>query len=312
VAEKCPLRCGWCVNTGVHFDKKPNEKLHETQSVSKAPASCREQGLTLIELLVVLVVLVALAGIIVPQLPNMITKAHTATCSTNIGETSKIVQTFENLYFKDPNNLDNLTDGATNLIDYLPGATPGTPGTSAAGGDIGVTTLTQDQVTALKGAGITTVSPLIGTQAAVLSAGQTPTAYPYVTGSGGTITPTTLASTVSVATLSTAAVQRTLKPTVGAADVYVAFGIGQNSEMTGNVLSQAPTHFDDDPSNQSADRYARFLAVYQVTATAADGVTAISPANGKAQFIGTVAAHSGQVVNASNEVNDYMNTNKLN
>ena len=267
------------------------------------------QGLTLIELLVVLAILIALAAILVPQLPNMITKAHTSTGATNIGETAKAIQTFETLFFRDPNGLDNLASG-TNLVDYLPGAAIGSSNPTAAGGDIVVTTLTAQQVTALNNAGITTVSPLIGTQAALLLAGGTPTAYPYGDPTAGPVTGVALTG-LSTASLSATAVQRTLRPSIGTADVYVAFGIGQNSEMTGNTLSQAPTHFDDDTTNQPSDRYDRFLAVYKVTATDASG-NAISPPNGKAQFIGTVAVHTGNVVDATNELNDYLNTNKLN
>ena len=54
----------------------------------------KEAGLTLIELLVVLAVLIALAGIVVPQLPNMLTRSHSAAASTNIPELNKSFQSF--------------------------------------------------------------------------------------------------------------------------------------------------------------------------------------------------------------------------
>lgn len=261
-----------------------------------------EAGLTLIELLVVLVVLIALAGILIPQLPNMITRSHTTAASTNIGEANKIVQSFEQIYFKDPAKLDNLVPGATgsNLIDYLPNST-GPVTTTAAGGTITVHALTAGEAAALTTAGIDTVSNLIADKATIDTTTDASTTFnPYVTA-----TPTVaVASGSVVASIDPAAIQTTLRPNALATDVFVAFGIGQNSEMTGNVLSTAPYHFDDDQTALPSDKYVRFLAVYKV-ANAAGALE-------KAQFAGVIAMHSDGVVAAGSEVGEFFNSNKLN
>ena len=56
------------------------------------------KGLTLIELVVVMTILVALAGLLVPTFASMLTRGHTSTCSTNIGEVNKAVQEYQLLY----------------------------------------------------------------------------------------------------------------------------------------------------------------------------------------------------------------------
>lgn len=52
------------------------------------PAESR-RGLTLMELLVVLVILIALAGIVIPQLPSMLGRAETSSGATSQTETIK-------------------------------------------------------------------------------------------------------------------------------------------------------------------------------------------------------------------------------
>ncbi len=76
----------------------------------------RRAGLTLMELVVVMVILIALAGIILPLFPSMLTRAHTSSTATNIAEASKAVQLYYNMYSGYPNNLDNLVPGGAGII----------------------------------------------------------------------------------------------------------------------------------------------------------------------------------------------------
>src|SRR6266446_1213861 len=79
-------------------------------------------GLTLIELIVVLVILVGLAGIIIPMLPSMLVRTHASVGATNLQETVKWVQTYEQLFFRYPSGWDLGTDPAGAYADFLPGA----------------------------------------------------------------------------------------------------------------------------------------------------------------------------------------------
>src|SRR6266446_306962 len=76
-----------------------------------AAAGLRRRGLTLIELIVVLMVLVALAGILVPMLPSMLTRAHVAAHVTNVVEIAKAITTYQALNSGYPDQWDSLTDG---------------------------------------------------------------------------------------------------------------------------------------------------------------------------------------------------------
>jgi prepilin-type N-terminal cleavage/methylation domain-containing protein len=244
-----------------------------------------QQGLTLIELLVVLVILIALAGILIPQLPNMLTRAHTAAASTNIPEANKRIQEFEQIYFQQPAGYDNLVNGVA-LVAYLPGdettyLNPAALSTVA------------DSADALNAAGITAVAPLVA--AAGLGGAVTPTFNPY-SGANVAVTDATV-----VAFVPEADAELLLRPDAGANDSYVAFGIGQRSELIGRTTNEAPYHFGDAAGTGPDTNYARYLAVYKV---ANDG-TALN----KAIFIGVLAAHDDGLANASGHVSEFFETN---
>jgi prepilin-type N-terminal cleavage/methylation domain-containing protein len=240
-----------------------------------------QQGLTLIELLVVLVILIALAGILIPQLPNMLTRSHTAAAATNIPEANKRIQEFEQIYFKQPANFDNLVNGAA-LIDYLP-STTGLTATALTAGTRG----------ALFNAGITSLAGLDGTAAA------SPTFDPYDVAADLDLS----AGTPSVAIAAEATVEALLRPDAGAADAYVALGIGQKSELIGRTTNEAPYHFGDVAGSGPDAVYARYLAIYKV---ANDG-TALD----KAIFIGVLALHDDGLANSGDHVSEFFEANQL-
>jgi prepilin-type N-terminal cleavage/methylation domain-containing protein len=244
-----------------------------------------QQGLTLIELLVVLVILIALAGILIPQLPSMLVRTHAATGATNIPEVNKRIQEFEQLYFQQPSLLDNLVaSGGAVLVDYLPKNGVG-PATSA-GGELAALALDADQAAALTGAGIGTFSPLLATAPA------NATFDPYA--GVVNIVP---AAAVSVASVTLAAVQRTLRPGAVAGDVFVAFGVGQRSEMIGRTISEAPYHFGEGSGDTPDSVYSRFISVYKVAETAG--------ALDRAEFVGVLSMHPDRVGNATDHVNEF-------
>jgi len=249
-----------------------------------------QQGLTLIELLVVLVILIALAGILIPQLPNMLTRAHTAAASTNIPEANKRIQEFEQIYFKQPANFDNLANGAA-LVDYLPGTTGLTR-----------TALTAGQEAALVNAGITSLAGLYDTTVNLEAAGGTPTFNPYDSASDAVLS-ATVPTLEPVAFAAETTVEALLRPDAGAADTYVALGIGQKSELIGRTTNEAPYHFGDAAGTGPDVVYARYLAIYKV---ANDG-TALD----KAIFIGVLAMHDDGLANGGDHVAEFFEANQL-
>lgn len=245
------------------------------------------KGLTLIELLVVLVILIALAGILIPQLPNMLTRTHAAAASTNIPEANKRIQEFEQIYFKQPAGYDNLCSNGA-LVDYLPGTT-----------GLTATALTAGTADALVNAGITTLSGLYEDATALETAGGSATFDAY----DPTYDITVSGSTDEVAFAAEATVESLLRPDAGAGDAYVALGIGQKSELIGRTTNEAPYHFGEGPGSAPEEVYGRYLAIYKV----ADDGTALD----KAIFIGVLALHDDGLANAGGHIGEFFEANQL-
>lgn len=241
-----------------------------------------QQGLTLIELLVVLMILIALAGILIPQLPNMLVRAHAASGATSIKETNKAIQHFEQLYFKTPSGFDNLATSAAVLPNYLP----------AAGGSITAGALSVAEQAALTAAGVTQVAPLQPTT--VLLAGESPTFNPY---SGVSV-----ATPLFAAIATEADVEALVRSDVGTGDRYVIFGIGQRSELLGKSMNEAGYDFIDGPTGNAGDSYRRFGAIYKIAN--ADAANVVTPLE-KAIFVGTVALHDDGLVTAGLESTEF-------
>jgi prepilin-type N-terminal cleavage/methylation domain-containing protein len=247
------------------------------------------KGLTLIELLVVLVILIALAGILIPQLPNVLQKTHASAAATNLPELNKRIQEYSALYSRQPAGLDNLAVSAAALINYLPDAEAA--GADAVDGQLTPGALTADEAEALEHAGITTVMPLHATTVALEGAGGTPTINPY-SGAAADIDTTLFAAEVAQAQ-----VQALLLPTSVATDRFVAYGIGAASDLTGTVLSEAPFHFSESGTENIGNTYLRYLAVYQVQAA---GTTLEH-----ARFVGILAAHEHGLANVASHVEEF-------
>src|SRR5581483_6715007 len=112
------------------------------------------RGLSLMELVVVLFVLVALAGIVIPLLPNMVTKTQSATMATNISELNRAIQMYQANTGYFPDQWDALTDGTT-IIDYMPnGESSGGTAATQVGGQLTQGTLTTEEVKALSKVGV--------------------------------------------------------------------------------------------------------------------------------------------------------------
>lgn len=77
------------------------------QSVCHPPAHL---GLTLMELVVVLVILIALAGVLLPMLPSFLTKTHDSVTTTNITEVDKAITGFLSTNLAYPDQFDSLID----------------------------------------------------------------------------------------------------------------------------------------------------------------------------------------------------------
>jgi len=258
------------------------------------------RGLTLMELVIVMVVLIGLAGMVVPMLPSMVTRAHTSSHATNVGEIIKLVETFSALNNSYPDNLDNLvaTGGGSGALNpNLPGA--GTAGvltqptagwTTPCGGEVIAGVLTAPQIAALNAVGLTTVWPVDATTGGT----QDLVNAPYGAAAAGA------AIGADTAVLSGTAAQRLYNEPTSSSATYAVFGFGSKASIVGHGVPEAPVHFSDEPGDLSnaSLTYARYGLVFRVTDTAGRTLN-------RAQFVGALAFHADEVSGAAAAVAEY-------
>lgn len=228
------------------------------------------RGLTLLELVVVMVILAALAGILVPLLPNLARKGHTSAGATNLGEIAKAIQLYASQNGDSfPNNMDSIVNETGAIATYVP-----TVATSA----LQTGTLTAAELKTLTDVGITTMVQMIEKPATPGS--WSPTFFPYGTSSSTPPTPTTLtADSTTVALLNPAvAAAKFALPNDGK---YVVFGLGKYCTAVSSVMNEAPVWYSPVQDMDPASKYARFGLVFQLAG--AGGATL-----SRARFVGPV------------------------
>lgn len=215
-------------------------------------------GFTLIELIVVLMILVGLAGLVIPAVTDMVVRTHSAAGAGNIAEVSNAVARYEAQYMSYPNNLDSLKNtlaGAT-VTDFNGLTTELTANCTAL-------TLTADHVDALDAAGITTLALHADASATVDATFQatTPSAA--------------LAEDDVLLSITDGVTETSLG--LDTAGTYVLLGVGNRSEAIGRTMTDAPVHFAENGAENPALVYNRFLAVFDVSGERAKLVKVISP-----------------------------------
>jgi type II secretory pathway pseudopilin PulG len=237
------------------------------------------RGLTLMELIVVLVILIGLAGILIPLFPSLIGRTHTSAGATNDSEVTKAIQVHEATYFQYPDQFDSLiSDGGATLFTKLPN-----DGTNPVGNELVPTTLTADHVTTLTSAGLANVWDQVNTTA-------DPTFNPYP----AAMRP--LAAGGTLAALSPAAAARFNLP---AGETYFVVGIGRRCTMVGRSLTDPPVHFADDQANTPEKVYGRKCVLFVVTKNAG------TAPRERAKFVGSVSLHPDGVVTADDHLREY-------
>ena len=275
----------------------------------------RRRGLTLMELVVVMVILIALAGILLPLFPSMLTRAHTSTSATNMSELSKSISTYMATELQLPYNLDNLAplvaSGNVSPVNANATLIAAYPGGTATAVDLIAQAANANDVTALANGGMN--SFLQTTVVTTTPTSWTPTYNPYSTNAitSATLPTATVATAISptAATLPTlmfvspTAVARELGYPAIAAARFVMFGVGDYSSLSGTVMQQAPIHFDDSALGEPNVAYCRFGAIF---ATTLDGSGTDLP---QAKFMGVVdLGDPSGITSIGDHVQGYLNT----
>jgi prepilin-type N-terminal cleavage/methylation domain-containing protein len=257
-------------------------------------AATRRQGLTLMELIIVLMILVALAGILIPILPSMLTRAHVATHTTNVTEISKLILTYQATNNGFPDQWDSMTDGTAQVTYLAGGVLDPTPGSGGPGGQAGGNFTSQvptaAEVTALNAAGIKSVHNQLTYAVGVTDwAGNAfdPTFANY---SAAPNVPTAITTSTPLTYLTPnnkfwPAFQAQNFPSWSPTANYVALGFGPRCTLTKMAVT-APIHFSDTQDATTSFSYGRFVAIFKVSDPAAPGGVNM------AQFVGVVAIHA--------------------
>ncbi|OQK17207.1 hypothetical protein AU255_04760 [Methyloprofundus sedimenti] len=242
----------------------------------------RQAGMTLIELTVVLLILIGLAGLMIPYVSGFVSKTHDATGDNNIANLNNTIQRFQVQSMKFPNNLQSLADvsGATYTELMNTNAGVYAPTTYVEGGAGNM------QIMSLRSAGITSVLDLNqvagtfnGTSATFTAAGAP---VDLTMGSGSTLGVLTvgLGAETTVGTDDYASIEEHLADATGAqishfnatCNDYVLFGIGQENEMIGKAMTDAPIHFAQQGAMGPDNNYNRFVAIFEVDKANGTGV----------------------------------------
>jgi len=243
-------------------------------------------GLTLIELVVVMVILAAVAGIVLPLLPSMVSRAHTSTGATNVGEVAKAIQTHEALYAAYPTNFDSLIDETGNIADYVPHGT-----------DLVLYEPEAEELESLEHAGVVSLRPM-STAANAGGSFWSPTFFPYanadISHASNIID---IDDVEDLARLTNVAAAR-LGLSSDADVVYVVVGVGGYTSMQGKSLQEAPVHFGESQAETPATVYSRLGVVFQVTDAAGNALH-------NARLSQVVAFHDGGLTGINGHLAEY-------
>jgi len=214
----------------------------------------RQAGMTLIELTVVLLVLVGLAGLLIPYVSGFVTKTHDSTGSSNIQSLNNAMQRYAVEHYDNyPNKMDSLlVDGNTVFPKMMGEMMP------MGGSGSYFTPLLLDSVKAkaLTNVGITTVMVMADTGDATFANTDTTTPTKAIK-TGNYVTEITGAPLADLG-------HRLGKPVNTHIYHYVAFGIGDDATIAGQTVSDVPVHFSRNGDMGANNAYNHFVGVFEI------------------------------------------------
>ena len=227
--------------------------------------------MTLIELTVVLLVLIGLAGLMIPYVGGFVSKTHDSVNSDELAAVNGAIQRYDVQFLGYPSDLDSLIEtGSSTVYSKM-----------MRSANFSSYQLKTDELKSLTSVGIKSVYDMNTVTADSAT-------FKATTGSSRT-----LASGGSVAELaeisSSMAFNDVMCPNLfngkecSATDNhYIAFGVGARNKMIGRTISEAPVHFAKQGDMNAFNKYNRIVAVFEVPkdATANTGKDA--------KFMGTV------------------------
>jgi type II secretory pathway pseudopilin PulG len=259
-------------------------------------------GFTLLELVVVMAILIALAAILIPILPEYVGKANQSAAAANMSELEKFIMVFRASYSRNPNHFDSLmNEGGVAMSGLVP----------SGGGALATSTLTSGQASRLSREGINMVYDLENALSTNISFHATINPYlstqPY--GSGRALT--TGAGVVILKKQADGTYNQTgfdgyngsVMPGVmlDTNHYYAVFGIGKRCNLVGasGLVKDAPIFGQHKNQSVPSTSYQRFAAVYDIGAADTD------TKKYNARFIGCIALQGQRIFTSGDLVGTY-------
>ncbi|WP_442497253.1 type II secretion system protein [Methylobacter sp. sgz302048] len=260
----------------------------------------RQAGMTLIELTVVLLILIGLAGLLVPYVGSFTQTTHDSTNSNNLTQLNNAM----GRYITDKNHLPQHMDTLINSAAATAAATGSCTGAALNAVYCGLAN--PALFTAVPYAAATDLIPVesivkSGISMAVQNNPDvanktfgTSTGMIGLEGSG-MMAFTGTQYFAAVAAVGTGTIEEHLAKALGRDPMvynstcydYIAMGLGDNNELVQSTAASSPVFFPQDATMGPTERYAHFIAILQVDK---DNSTAgCSGTTEKAKFLGVVA-----------------------
>jgi len=209
----------------------------------------RQAGMTLIELTVVLLVLIGLAGLLIPYVSGFVSKTHDSTGASNIQAVNNAVQRYAVEHYDNfPNKMDSLIETSDSSIF------PKMMGEMMGMSYLTPLPLDKDKAASLSKVGINKIMLMDKSLANATFANTTG----YTSVATGTV----------VAELTGAPLNdlssRMGKPTDTNLNHYVVFGLGDDSTIAGATVSDVPVHFAQNADMGANNAYNHFVLLFEV------------------------------------------------
>jgi len=271
----------------------------------------RQAGMTLIELTVVLLVLVGLAGLMMPYVGSFVGKTHDATGAQNANRSGEALVRYNTTHNGFPTGLDSLlsdTLGVTSaeVIDYtmsevmlgaMGNATPHVAALANYGWSVLDLSTDLSVCGSLGKAGLNKVTDMLAVPVNPTfdNAASAVDVELMTVAMNGSVS----ACVGNVVAMSDTAIETALGIKADADKTYIVFGIGQRNSAIGKTLQEAPVHFAKNADMNASKAYNRFVAIF-----AADNTATTTAAAGHATYVGTAMA-MGSIVGAQKELANY-------
>ncbi|WAK03282.1 type II secretion system protein [Methylobacter sp. YRD-M1] len=269
----------------------------------------RQAGMTLIELTVVLLILIGLAGLLVPYVGSFTQTTHDSTNSNNVTQLNNAMGRYVTEKGHLPPHVDLLTNSAIATAAATGSCTAGELNTAlgdvycglanpsvfepvkyAIGtDDIAIASLVNSGINMAVANNPDIANKTFGTSTDMLmldkvdSASWADASFARVLGVAG------VGEGMSAGTVEghlAVALGRDPMVYKSACYDYIGVGIGDNNELIQSTMAASPVFFPQDATKGPAERYAHFIAILQVDK---NNATPCSGTTEKAKFLGVVA-----------------------